>query len=197
MVAQRRISLKNYVSAVNELIWISRRDVSIIAAFRPSILLYSTAWLMLSCNFFSTSVCETQREGVCKDRVIFPWFQPYAVRECQDPLLVECRLKCETGIFFWGLFSSLFIPTLWSSRTLIQVCRELRVQRKTAIDYYQFLREICASVVFKNGKPLGGLDENGRSKIVEIDESKFGKRKYNKVNLRALFCEVNSVLSPK
>ena len=52
-------------------------------------------------------------------------------------------------------------------------------------------------MVFKNGKPLGGLDENGRSKIVEIDESKFGKRKYNKVNLRALFCEVNSVLSPK
>ena len=45
------------------------------------------------------------------------------------------------------------------------------------------LREICATVVVKHGTPVGGRDANGESIIVEIDESKFGKIKYNRVNL--------------
>ena len=33
-------------------------------------------------------------------------------------------------------------------------------------------------------EPIGGLDENGNPRIVEIDESKYGKKKYNKVKNR-------------
>ena len=48
--------------------------------------------------------------------------------------------------------------------------------------YTNSYREICATVVVKNGTPVGGLDANGEKKIVEIDESKFGKIKYNRVS---------------
>ena len=53
---------------------------------------------------------------------------------------------------------------------------------KTVGNIFCFLREICAQVVIKNASPLGGLDKDGNPVIVEIDESKFGKIKYNRVS---------------
>jgi hypothetical protein len=35
--------------------------------------------------------------------------------------------------------------------------------------------------MIQNGEPIGGYDESGQPIVVEGDESKFGKRKYNKV----------------
>jgi hypothetical protein len=31
------------------------------------------------------------------------------------------------------------------------------------------------------GEPIGGFESNGKSKVVELDESKFKKMKYSKV----------------
>lgn len=52
---------------------------------------------------------------------------------------------------------------------------------------FQFFREVCASVMIKFGNPIGGRDINGNPKVVEIDESKFGRRKYNRVGVCLLF----------
>ena len=43
------------------------------------------------------------------------------------------------------------------------------------MDWYNFCRKVCTDAVQKNFEPIGGIGEE-----VEINESKFGKRKYNK-----------------
>ena len=55
------------------------------------------------------------------------------------------------------------------------VLQELGVSKKTVVDFYNFCREVCSVVLQKEAEPIGGP-----GKIVEIDESKFGKRKYNR-----------------
>ena len=74
------------------------------------------------------------------------------------------------AIYFWA-----------AGMNLKMLRRELPIAKPCAIDIYCFLREICANVVIHNATPLGGVDANGDRIIVEIDESKFGKVKYNRV----------------
>ena len=51
---------------------------------------------------------------------------------------------------------------------------ELGVSKPTINDWCSFGREVCVNWVFSRCKKIGG-----EGKVVEIDESKFGKRKYN------------------
>ncbi len=52
---------------------------------------------------------------------------------------------------------------------------ELRLSGKTVVDWYNFAREVCTQIIVQDSQKVGGP-----GKIVEIDESKFGKRKNNK-----------------
>ena len=45
----------------------------------------------------------------------------------------------------------------------------------TAVDWYNFAREVCVDILETNSEQIGGPGE-----IIEIDESKFGKRKYHR-----------------
>ncbi|XP_074655648.1 uncharacterized protein LOC141909161 [Tubulanus polymorphus] len=67
--------------------------------------------------------------------------------------------------------------TYWLSRgvqqTVIQT--EMGLSSKTIVDWASFFREVCELVVFYNCKAIGGP-----GKVVVIDESKFGKRKFNR-----------------
>ncbi|KAI9552605.1 hypothetical protein GHT06_020470 [Daphnia sinensis] len=45
----------------------------------------------------------------------------------------------------------------------------------TPIDWYNFNREVAEDIVINNSEKIGGINIT-----VEIDESKFGKRKYNR-----------------
>ena len=56
-----------------------------------------------------------------------------------------------------------------------EIIHELKLINKTVIEWCNFFREWCLSVVMDSSMPIGG---NGIE--VEIDESKFGKRKYHK-----------------
>jgi len=47
--------------------------------------------------------------------------------------------------------------------------------KKTIVDFYNFCREVCAVILEQQSEPIGRS-----GKIVEIDESKYGKRKYNR-----------------
>ncbi|XP_073996546.1 uncharacterized protein [Rhodnius prolixus] len=60
-------------------------------------------------------------------------------------------------------------------RTQHDVCFELSLSSVSVCDWRSFYREVCMEIVINESSMLGGV-----GKIVEIDESKFGKRKYNR-----------------
>ena len=56
------------------------------------------------------------------------------------------------------------------------VIHELRLgSEHTSVDWYNFAREVCVEILQQDNEKLGGP-----GKTVEIDESKFGKRKYHR-----------------
>jgi len=56
----------------------------------------------------------------------------------------------------------------------IIVLHEPELSKKTVIDFYNFCREVCIVILEQQSEPIGGP-----GCIVEIDESKFGKHKFN------------------
>ena len=52
---------------------------------------------------------------------------------------------------------------------------ELGLAESTGVDWDSFCREVCEITLLENGEKLGGY-----GKVVQIDESKFGKRKYHR-----------------
>ena len=79
--------------------------------------------------------------------------------------LVDAKLPLETILEMAYLWSQAF--------SLNEIIHELKISNKTAIEWCTFFRECCISRIIDNSTPIGG---NGIE--VEIDESKFGKRKY-------------------
>ena len=55
------------------------------------------------------------------------------------------------------------------------VVHESGLNCRTVVDFYNFCREVCSVILADYSEPIGGP-----GKVVEIDESKFGKRKYNR-----------------
>ncbi len=45
----------------------------------------------------------------------------------------------------------------------------------TTVDWYNFCREVCSEILIEDSEIIGGP-----GRVVEIDESKFGKRKYHR-----------------
>ena len=65
---------------------------------------------------------------------------------------------------------------LWSHGYSIgDIEHELKISHRTIVEWTMYLRETCTSVVMEQSQQIGGQDIH-----VEIDESKFGKRKYYK-----------------
>ena len=63
---------------------------------------------------------------------------------------------------------------LWArGNKLIDIAHELDVNMRGCIDWASYCREICLQAYVDNPKQIGGC-----GKHVEIDESKFGKRKH-------------------
>lgn len=55
------------------------------------------------------------------------------------------------------------------------VKHELSISNQTIVDWYNYCREVCTTVLQIDSEKIGG-----EGVVVEIDESKFGKRKYHK-----------------
>ena len=80
--------------------------------------------------------------------------------------LVDSKLSLETVLEFVYLWSQGF--------THSEVMHELKLSKKTVMEWFMFFRESCIYSVMEQSEQTGG---NGVE--VEIDESKFGKRKYH------------------
>jgi transposase-like protein len=66
-------------------------------------------------------------------------------------------------------------------RTMVNECE---VSRATITKWCYNLRGVVQEILLETGGMIGGIDENGVSKVVEIDESLFFRRKYNRGRLR-------------
>ena len=65
---------------------------------------------------------------------------------------------------------------LWSRQTRVtEAAAEVKISNRVAIDWFNFFRDVCAENFLAHPITIGGP-----GKVVEIDESKFGKRKYNR-----------------
>lgn len=75
---------------------------------------------------------------------------------------------------------------LWTIQsTQEQNCLELNINKNTAVEWSKDIREICMVRMIDETETIGGLDENQNPIVVEIDESIFFKRKYNRGRLRS------------
>ena len=52
---------------------------------------------------------------------------------------------------------------------------ECAIAPHTVVDWFYFCREVCATIIEDESTQIGGPGE-----VVEVGESKFGKRKYNR-----------------
>ncbi|GBN68320.1 hypothetical protein AVEN_95295-1 [Araneus ventricosus] len=71
----------------------------------------------------------------------------------------------------------LILTYLWVKKTPNEwITDEMNVSEPTVVDWKSFCREVCVDMLVKDSKEkIGGV-----GMIVEIDESKFGKRKFNR-----------------
>ena len=65
---------------------------------------------------------------------------------------------------------------LWTEDMSGETVRKLvGVNKNTVVDWFNFCRDLCARYMDEHNEKIGGV-----GKVVEIDEAKFGKRKYNR-----------------
>jgi len=94
----------------------------------------------------------------------------------------KCAAKTTIRKYSFFAGSHLSLDTImhlvyyWTYKyTQLIVRHETRLSRATVVDFFNFCREVCCVVIEEECERIG---EPG--KVVEIDESKFGKRKFNK-----------------
>ena len=91
-----------------------------------------------------------------------------------------CRKEVGLRIDTWLQHSKLSYRTIvlfiycWSKEmTSVKFCKEqLKIEKKSVIDWNNFLREVCAAELLANPVVIGGP-----GRIVELDESLFSRRK--------------------
>jgi len=62
----------------------------------------------------------------------------------------------------------------------IEMVKELNIDKNTASDWCLDMRELCQYYFLSKDSQIGGYNSDGTRKIVEIDESLFFRRKYNR-----------------
>ena len=92
---------------------------------------------------------------------------PFSVSDNRGTFLEQTKLEPWKVL----LFINLFVLKRWSHRA---VTRNLEVSVKTSVDWRSFCSEVCESWVGK-AEPIGGPGV-----VVEIDETHFVKRKFNR-----------------
>ena len=81
--------------------------------------------------------------------------------------LVDAKIPLETVVELIYLWAQGF--------TLQEILHELKLSKRTIIEWSAFFRDTCLTTLLEYSEAIGGQGVE-----VEIDESKFGKRKYHK-----------------
>ena len=124
-------------------------------------------------KYYICPVCKGQMKWTSRADV-----QDKYTWRCRDKTH-DMRRSIRTGTWFsnshLSLIKILWLTHLWCSDVASTVIEHnIGVCHSTIVDWKSFCREVCVNLCDNNDK-LGGIGS-----IVEIDESKFGKRKYNR-----------------
>ena len=95
----------------------------------------------------------------------------------------ECGYKVSVRAGSWFENSHLTLKEFvkltyyWVHKTRQETARRwVRINcEETVVDWYNFCREVCSEVIENENVKISGLGN-----VVELEESKFGKRKYHK-----------------
>lgn len=98
----------------------------------------------------------------------------------QKATYCEVRVEFRTGTFFakskLSMFKMLGFVNLWvDNASLKLIMNQVEIAKQTAVDWASFSREVVFDAYLLHPAKLGGPGIT-----VEIDESKFGKRKYHR-----------------
>ncbi|GFS67219.1 putative transposase-like protein [Nephila pilipes] len=112
--------------------------------------------------------------------------------ESEDGYIWECRKRGENAhrnrrsmqknIWFaeskLSILEILLVTNMWMKiANRVSIAFEIGVARSSVTEWMSFCREVCFDMCDFESSILGGLGD-----IVEIDESMFGKRKFNRGN---------------
>ena len=141
-------------------------DEDVLFGFLQTSKLLSDQKVCLKCNC-ALKICKI------KERYFFYCKRCRSRTTCTPKglFLHNVRLKYNTCLKLMFLF-------LVNVRST-QIQKILGLSKRTVIDWYNFCREVCFLDIKSRIKKIGGY-----GKHVEIDESVFGKRKYNKGRFR-------------
>lgn len=118
----------------------------------------------------------------------------YKNRTRLDGFIWKCGGNClgsisiRTNSFFAGsklcLKNLVLLLYMWSNEyDHVKIKNELKINKNTVVTWANNFRELCGDFVVSENSFLGGLDEDGNPLDVEIDESLFFKRKFNRGRL--------------
>ena len=142
---------------------------------------YTLSWLKEEGFIASKRLC-----GICQSEMY--WTE---CNDRSDGFMWECRKqigrkrhRCQTSIREGSWFENANLTieemlkfTYWWCQDLKQWQnkQQLGLGSHTAVDWDMFCREVCEVALFDGRKKIGGP-----GKLVQIDESKIGKRKYHR-----------------
>lgn len=140
------------------------------------------ASLQLIKNNMICNLCGQQMRLIKKKRSIdgYCWV-------CKAPCRKETNVR-KDSIFegfkkkFKMLF--LFLHSWVKGHLQTEMREEHQLDKNTVSKWCMILKEVCQLYFLMNPINLGGVEPNGMSKVVEIDESHFFRRKYNRGRYR-------------
>lgn len=129
---------------------------------------------------------SNKRKGVLKYRTCNEKDRKCSLRLiCSGGGSCKYRVSPFTGTFFDGTTCRISLQKVLQiiyfflhQYRVSDARRENEVAENTITDYYNYCREVCVAAISSDPSVIGGPGE-----VVEIDESKFFKRKYNKGRL--------------
>ncbi|KAG0423670.1 hypothetical protein DMUE_6132, partial [Dictyocoela muelleri] len=142
-------------------------------------------------NIFLSRLCLIQNQRKCEECGNLNDMSYVKRKSALDGFIWTCDKSCRKShclrknSFFEGcrldiLLIFKIIYKYINKNSYSQISRDLEINRNTVSDYAEKVREIICEYIFQNNQQIGGLHENGEPKIVEIDESLFFKRKYDR-----------------
>jgi hypothetical protein len=101
----------------------------------------------------------------------------------------RCQTSVRASSFFGNMrkyLKAIFLfMYYWSKKNIKEdIGREIRINKNSMTEWSYLLREVCQAMFLFADIKLGGVNEKGVPRVVEIDESLFFKRKYHRGGYR-------------